>query len=126
MNSLTIVSALENLYPEPSLHLDTNLHLEAEKVVESVALTIWWDGLVFTQDVCLSPRSREFFKRTRKDVFGASLEELAELKGGEGAWREAEKEGGVFEGLRGFLTRYKRDGEWLITLPCVGFVVVDC
>lgn len=111
MNSLSIVHALESLCPEPSLHLDTGLHLEAEKVVQALALVVWWDGMVYTQDVCLSPRSREFFKRTRKEVFGATLEELRDAKGGEGAWVEAEGEGGVMEGMGRFLAEHKRDGE---------------
>lgn len=111
MHSAAIAGRLEALHPTPSLRLDVGLHVEAERVVEAAAGVIWWDGLVRTQDVCLSERSRGYFARTRREVFGASLEELRAGRGGEGAWREAEREGGVLEGVRGFLTRYRRDGE---------------
>lgn len=122
MHSLAIAIALEDLHPSPPLHLDTGLHLEAEKVVEALALVIWWDGLVYTQDVCLSPRSREYFARTRKEVFGASLEELRDAKGGEKAWVEAEREGGVLQAMGEFLRRHKKDGEWSVSfyLPVLG------
>lgn len=118
MHSLAIVHALEDLQPSPPLRLDTALHLEAEKVVESVALVIWWDGMVAMQDACLSERSRAYFARTRKEVFGASLEELRDVKGGEVAWGEAGKEGGVLAGMGAFLTRHKEDGELLLWRNC--------
>lgn len=124
MHSLPIASALETLAPSPSLHLDRGLHLEAEKVVEAVGGTLWWDMMVAGQGL-LPARSREYFARTRREVFGAGLEELARSRGREGAWREAEREGGVLEGMRAFLAGYKREG-WLrrCFFSDVGFVGV--
>lgn len=117
MQSFTIATALEEQYPSPPLRLDASPTLEAEKVVRDVTLVIGWDAMVATQDVCLPPRSREYFARTRKEVFGATLEELSDAKGGEVAWMEAEKEGGVLEEMKGLLTKYKRDGMCLVVAP---------
>lgn len=116
MHSLTIAKKLEEFYPSPSLHLEAGIHDEAEEVVGKAGFTVWWDMMAEAQHTCLSERSQEFFARTRKEVFGASLEELAAAKGGELGWQEAEKEGGVLDGLKQFLAKHKREGEALTFL----------
>lgn len=116
MNSLPIVARLESLYPSPPLHLSSNLHLEAEKVVEAAAVVVWWDGMANMLTQTLTPRAAEYFDRTRKEIFGAGLEELARVKGGGAGWVEAEREGGVLEGLRDFLKNHKKDGRLALSL----------
>lgn len=109
MNSTNIVEKLEKVHPEPSLHLDANLHGPITEAVESLAGVVWWDVLARVPKDLLSPRSAEYFERTRKETFGASLDDVAAVKGGPEAWKAAAAPGGPAEKLSKLLTEHKKD-----------------
>ena len=108
MNSANIIPKLEAKYPKPSLYLETGLHKEAEKLITDLGLATWWDGMVTTKDELLPPRSSEYFARTRKEVFGASLEDCAAAKGGETAWKNAVE---PIKKLAAFMKEHRKKGE---------------
>ncbi|KAI8962535.1 putative glutathione S-transferase [Daldinia sp. FL1419] len=89
-DSFTIADVLEEKYPEPSLHLDSPyLAKVKELLVETFAplRSIYVPG-VFNR--LLNDASKPYFRRTREEIFGATLEEVAEKKGGEPAWKAAQ------------------------------------
>jgi hypothetical protein len=82
MDSKPIAAKLEELYPEPSLHLDWDkLPKVVEHVVNIASTTrpIWMPII----PKILSERSAEYYFRTRKEWFGKSLEEISETEGRE-------------------------------------------
>ena len=82
MNSTKIFPKLETLYPEPSLHLDDDREKSITAAGEAFAGTIWWDCLVKVVHNVLTDKSADWFAESRKQVFGASLEDLVASMGG--------------------------------------------
>lgn len=93
MDSLKIVQRLEELYPERSLLLETNLH---EKVLPAIgkavnaARPMIWAGLY--RNVLREP-SATFFAEDRRRRLGKTLDQYKEANGGDAAWSLA------YEGL---------------------------
>ncbi|PMD12331.1 hypothetical protein NA56DRAFT_652562 [Hyaloscypha hepaticicola] len=89
MDSKAIALRLEKDYPSPSMHLNSPILPEVEKVVPSInaALRGVWCPKVPPQ--LLNEPSREYFVRTREERFGIKFENMAETMGGEEAWMEA-------------------------------------
>jgi glutathione S-transferase len=108
MNSANIVGKLEELYPEPSLHLDAELHGPMTAAIEGLAGVVWWDTLATIPSI-LPERSSVYFTETRKATFGASLEDVAKMKGGPEAWKTAAQPGGAAEQVRDMLTKHRKD-----------------
>jgi hypothetical protein len=108
MNSANIAPILESLRPTPSLHLDAELHGPITEAAEGLGAVVWWRMLARAKDL-LPERSASYFMETRKATFGASLEELAVLKGGPEAWEAAAAPGGPAEKLRDVLTKHRKD-----------------
>lgn len=92
MDSRAIVSALEDLQPEPSLHLDNGyvdrVHSATTKTVQALGPIVYnrVPGKV------LNPVSAAYFRETRAKKFGIALEDLAKSdRAGENAWKAAEE-----------------------------------
>ena len=82
MDSKPIAAKLEELHPEPSLHLDWDKLPKVVEHVGNIASTtrpIWMPII----PKILSERSAEHFFRTRKEWFGKSLEEMSKTEGRE-------------------------------------------
>lgn len=126
MNSANTVKELESSHPEPSLHLDADLHGLATEAAEGLALVVWWDGLALLPKTCLNERSATYFEETRKVTFGASLDDVAAAKGGQQAWQTAAAPGGAAEKLGRVLTEHKKaDGPFILgSEPSYGDFVV--
>ena len=89
MDSKAIALRLEKDYPSPSMHLDSPILPEVEKIVLSInaALRGVWCPKVPAK--LLNEPSQEYFVRTREERFGIKFENMAETMGGEEAWTEA-------------------------------------
>ncbi|XXH06026.1 histone deacetylase [Hypoxylon texense] len=89
MDSWKIADVLEEKYPEPSLRLDSPYigRLRGYLVPMMAPLTA-----IYKPKVCklvLNERSAEYFRRTREEDEGMTLEKLEEEKGGAVAWEAA-------------------------------------
>lgn len=76
MHSRAIAARLEELHPEPSLHLDSPILAQLYKIQAKHIAPLYglWMPLVSTN--LLNPRSKEYFDRTREEDEGVSLPEL--------------------------------------------------
>ncbi|OBT70450.1 hypothetical protein VE03_00255 [Pseudogymnoascus sp. 23342-1-I1] len=96
MHSRAIAAQLEELHPEPSLHLDSPILAQVYAIQAKHIAPLYglWMPLVSTN--LLNPRSKEYFDRTREEGEGISLPELLAKteKREEEAWESAR------EGLR--------------------------
>lgn len=91
MESRAIAKALEELQPEPSLHLDNGYVDRAQAVAGKVQNALVPTGLPRIPVKLLNPASEKYFRETREKRFGMTLEELAKSdKAGENAWKAAE------------------------------------
>ena len=90
MDSRPIADKLEELKPQPSLHLDYDKLELVTRYCSALANTTrpCWAPLVARN--LLLPRSREYFERTRKERFGMSLEQLEKEQGTDERWVEAQ------------------------------------
>ncbi|TDZ41205.1 Glutathione S-transferase-like protein ustS [Colletotrichum trifolii] len=91
MNSKIIVKRLEKDYPEPPLHLDSELTQKSLDLASGLFDSLHAVLLPLVPRHILGHRSAEYFWRTRKEVFQMSLDELEEKKGGEAAWEAAKQ-----------------------------------
>lgn len=88
MDSLEIAKALEEKYPEPSLHLDSPY---LAKVFEQLGnlrdptMPVFIPGVLFN---VLNEASQEYFRTTREKAVGKTMEEFAK-EGGPAAWEAA-------------------------------------
>lgn len=123
MDSQPIAEKLEATYPEPSLHLETGLHDEALEITFELMWLIFPDVLHLLPKKILNEPSASWFAEDRKRRFGMTLDEMAELKGGEKAWPAVVQS---MERLRQFLTVRKRDeGPFIMgSTPCYGDLCV--
>ncbi|KAK4493945.1 hypothetical protein PRZ48_015131 [Zasmidium cellare] len=106
MDSASIVVKLEELYPEPGLHLENNLHNEIGKVLGQLMMPIMAVCYPLIQRNVLVAETVPGWTAKKEAGFGMSIEELERTKGGEAAWKAAEP---GFESLRRFLEENKRD-----------------
>ncbi|KAI2620432.1 hypothetical protein GGR54DRAFT_601068 [Hypoxylon sp. NC1633] len=89
MDSWKIADLLEEKYPEPSLHLDSEYIPRLKKLLPGAIMALRSIYAPGVYNNVLSPASEEFFRRTREENFGKTLEEVAK-DGGEPAWKAAE------------------------------------
>ena len=90
MDSRKIADALEQAHPSPSLHLDSPILQKVEELVPGCVMPIAPVFLPLVPRFILSPRSAEYFERTRAERFGMPLSQWEREKGGEGAWKASE------------------------------------
>jgi hypothetical protein len=89
MDSKAIALRLEKDYPSPSMHMDSPILPEVEKIIPSINAAL--KGVLYPKipPKLLNEPSRDYFVRTREQRFGMKLENMAEMMGGEEAWMEA-------------------------------------
>jgi hypothetical protein len=89
MDSKAIALRLEKDYPSPSMHMDSPILPEVEKIISSINAAL--KGVLYPKipPKLLNKPSRDYFVRTRELRFGMKLENMAEMMGGEEAWMEA-------------------------------------
>lgn len=105
MDSRPICTALENLHPEPSLHMsDTETMDRARDALAPIWVALRPLILPRVPEMLLPERSAEYFHRTREQVFGMSLAEVAKSEAAVKAW---ENVGPGLEGMKAFLTESK-------------------
>lgn len=90
MDSKSIATALEEEFPQPSLHLDSPILPQVEQVLLRAFMALAPDFLPEVPKKLLNPVSAEYFGRTRAERFGGPLEEVQQNKGGQVAWDAAE------------------------------------
>lgn len=88
-DSRAIASKLEELYPSPSLKLDSPILPEVHEAVLAVFTPLRPVLLPLVPINILSPVSADYFERTRAVRLGMPLAELAAKKGGDEAWQSA-------------------------------------
>lgn len=135
MDSRKIADYIESQSPSPALHLDSDYLQKVE--------SLWTEMGVFAPifvplvpKVLLNERSAEYFYATREEAFGMSLDQVAEILGGETAWNSTqlvltkftellkENEGTYFMGA----TPSYADLVWggvLLFLECLGEEILE-
>lgn len=106
MDSKNIVPELEATYPEPSLHLDTELQTKATKAMGALAnplLPVFMPRL--RRDVQREDSSA-WIKADRERRFGLPEDQWEQEQGGEKAWKAAEEAAPL---VREFLKENKKD-----------------
>ncbi|KAI1103654.1 putative glutathione S-transferase [Jackrogersella minutella] len=87
MDSTKIAEALEERYPEPSTHLDSPYLPKVSESLTGIMIAIravYIPGVFFN---LLNEASLGYFRRTREEFLGVTIEEFA--KGAAGAWEKA-------------------------------------
>lgn len=89
MDSMKIAERLEKDYPTPSLHLDSPLVEEVNKVLNNIMMPLRGIAIPGVYTNVVSEPSKEYFGRTRGERVGKPLHQFAKENGGEEAWMEA-------------------------------------
>ena len=90
MDSRKIADVLEKEYPSPPLHLDSPIVKKVEELFPQCIRPLRPVFLPKVARTVLSPRSAEYFSRTRAELSGMDLWQLEKEKGGESAWQACE------------------------------------
>lgn len=106
MDSANIVKKLEELHPEPSLHLENDLHNKVLQVFGPLMAPLMAVCYPRIQRDILLLETVPSWTAKKEAGFGMSIEELEKTKGGETAWKSAEP---GLEGMRKFLKVHKKD-----------------
>ncbi|CAI6339586.1 unnamed protein product [Periconia digitata] len=102
MDSTPISQFLERTYPNPSLPLSTDWGQEIEKKARGLLGPVLRTSIVPREILILSPRSQDYFRRTREEAFGRRLEELLDEGKEEEMGRELD---GEMVGVGGMMRR---------------------
>jgi hypothetical protein len=89
MDSKAIALRLEKDYPSPSMHMDSPILPEVEKIIPSINAALRGVWCPKIPPKLLNEPSRDYFVRTREQRFGIKFDNMAEMMGGEEAWMEA-------------------------------------
>lgn len=89
MDSAQIAQFLESTYPEPSVPLTSKLGSEIADRARAVGGKVLSTSLMPREAGILSPRSQEYFRRTREASLGHPLEDLLDADKEEQAWNAA-------------------------------------
>lgn len=76
MDSTPIAYFIEATYPEPPVQLTSELGREVEAKARAVVGTTFRNSVMPREINILSPRSQEYFRRTRELILGHPLEDL--------------------------------------------------
>lgn len=76
MDSVPIAQFLESTYPDPPLPLTSELGSEIEAKARATSATAFRSSFVSREIYIFSPRSQEYFRRTREALLGKRLEDL--------------------------------------------------
>ncbi|CAI7570898.1 unnamed protein product [Penicillium palitans] len=111
MDSLPIAQFLESTYPDPPVPLTSDLGREIETKARGVLGKAIYSSVMPREINILSPRSQEYFRRTREAALGHRLEDLLDGDKEERVWE------GVSDAMRaiGELMRTnKADGPFVL------------
>ncbi|KAJ3544822.1 hypothetical protein NM208_g2852 [Fusarium decemcellulare] len=105
-DSSVIASKIEDLQPSPSLHLDSDLQAEADRVAHMTAMPLFAIYMPRLARDVIEESTVPAFAESREKLFGMTLKELEEKKGGKQAWDAA---GPGFTAMKELLTGRKVD-----------------
>ncbi|KAG8624244.1 hypothetical protein KVT40_007311 [Elsinoe batatas] len=94
MDSKRIAAYLEETYPPgdyAAVKLDEPVQEKVVKTLNDIWRALQPVILPLIPRNVLNPSSAEYFQRTRKEIFGMPLDEFEATKGGDEAWKNAEK-----------------------------------
>lgn len=111
MDSLPIAEFLESTYPNPPVPLTSELGLEIETRARSVLGKAIYSSVMPREIRILSPRSQEFFRRTREASLGHRLEDLLDGDREERVWDDVSDAMGAVGQL---LRTHKADGPFVL------------
>lgn len=106
MDSQTIVEKLEELHPEPKLHLETGIHEAVRDAIKELIGALKAPLFLGAQRNVLREPSASWFAEDRARRFGKSLEQMDADEGGEKAWKAAQP---GLDALSAVLSKHKRD-----------------
>ncbi|KUL83959.1 hypothetical protein ZTR_07088 [Talaromyces verruculosus] len=86
MDSAAIAQFLESTYPEPAVPLTSELGREIEAKSRSIVGSTLGGSIMPREINILSPRSQEYFRRTREASIGRRLEDVLDLTKEEQDW----------------------------------------
>lgn len=86
MDSKKIAQRLEKDHPSPSMHLDSPILAEVEKLLTKVQEPLRPVYMPSVPANLLNEPSSEYFHRTRAEKYGKPLAQLYKEDGGEEAW----------------------------------------
>ncbi|KAF5872244.1 putative glutathione s-transferase protein [Botrytis fragariae] len=89
-DSSTIATLLEQLYPTPSLKIETSALSQVEDLIPKLQLSIRPFWLPLLAKGLLNDASRAYFEETRKERVGMDIYEYGEKEGKEKCWEDAE------------------------------------
>lgn len=84
MDSTPIAQFIESTYPNPPVPLTSELGREIEAKARAVVGKTFYNSVMPREINILSPRSQEFFRRTREAALGHPLEDLLDEE--ENSW----------------------------------------
>lgn len=90
MDSRKIADAIEQRFPEPSMHLDSPYQVRIEEAVPRAFMPLMAIGLNQIPKRLLNPRSTEYWMKDRTDYVGSDLGEFEAKNGGDVAFAAAE------------------------------------
>ena len=90
MDSVPIAEFIETTYPDPPVPLTSELGREIEAKARALASTAFRTSVLPREMGILSPRSQEYFRRTREASLGHRLEDLLDEDKEEQAWKAAD------------------------------------
>ncbi|KAK3670991.1 hypothetical protein LTR78_009107 [Recurvomyces mirabilis] len=106
MGSEVLVDRLEQTYPEPSMHLNSNVHKLAEDICDRIMANAAPDFMVLVVDNWLQEPSKSWFAKDRIRRLGMTVQECRQKAGGEVARPKIEE---VSAELRDLLSKHKTD-----------------
>lgn len=90
MDSLSIAQKIEELQPQPTLHLDSDYIARTQQAVLKVLAELAPIAMPRIPGTLLNPPSAEYFEETRARRFGMPLAELARSEKARNAWQNAQ------------------------------------
>ncbi|KAK4550501.1 hypothetical protein LTR36_000080 [Oleoguttula mirabilis] len=90
MDSVRIAKKLEEIFAEPSLHLNSSASVEADELAHLLTMALLPGVMPSVVNDILQEPSKSWFVEDREKRFGMTLEQLAQMAGGEPGWQKAE------------------------------------
>jgi glutathione S-transferase len=106
MDSATIATLLEEICPNPFVHLDTCLQENIQAVLGRIAWALYPELAPLIRDNLLTEKGKPHWVDAREKLFGMPIDELHRTKGGKQAWAAAKPD---LIQLRQFVKVYKKD-----------------
>lgn len=106
MDSLKIAPILEQLKPDPSLHLDSELHVEAQNAMDAVFTPILKYILIRTPQHVYCPEDIDWFYKMRAKRFNIAADSVQSEEEDDAAWNAAQP---AFRRVAALLTSHKRE-----------------